>query len=90
MKTAARVTVTAGRRGGASAASRGWRWQRSHCAGEQEDWHRISQHFMETHIFSKPSTFCVKKDLQSDYFPREDGGRDVSVLKLPRRWQTAA
>lgn len=36
-KTPARVTVTAGRRGGASAASRGWRWQLSHCAGEEEE-----------------------------------------------------
>lgn len=34
MKTAAQVTVTAGRRGGASAALRGWRWPPSHCAGE--------------------------------------------------------
>lgn len=37
MKMAAQVTVTAGRRGGASAVSRGWRWQLSHCAGEEED-----------------------------------------------------
>lgn len=37
MKMAAQVTVTAGRRGGASAVSHGWRWQLSRCAGEEED-----------------------------------------------------
>ena len=37
MKMPARVTVTAGRRGGASAVSRGWRWRLSRCAGEKED-----------------------------------------------------
>lgn len=37
MKMVAQVTVTAERRGGASAVSRGWRWLRSHCAGEEED-----------------------------------------------------
>lgn len=37
MKMAAQVTVTTGRRGGASAVSRGWRWQLSRCAGEEED-----------------------------------------------------
>lgn len=37
MKMAARVTVTAGRRGGVSAVSRGWQWQLSRCAGEEED-----------------------------------------------------
>lgn len=37
MKMPAQVTVTAGRRGGASAASRGWRWRLSRCAGEEED-----------------------------------------------------
>lgn len=31
---AAQVTVTAERRGGVSAALRGWRWPPSHCAGE--------------------------------------------------------
>ena len=36
-KMAAQVTVTAGRRGGASAVSRGWRWQLSRCAGEEQD-----------------------------------------------------
>lgn len=36
MKMPAQVTVTAGRRGGASAASRGWRWRPSRCAGEKE------------------------------------------------------
>lgn len=33
---AARVTVTAGRRGGESAVSRGWRWRLSRSAGERE------------------------------------------------------
>lgn len=37
MKTAARVTVTVGRRGGASAVSHGWRLRLSRCAGEKED-----------------------------------------------------
>lgn len=41
---AARVTVTAERRGGASAASRGWRWQLSRCAGEREDSDVVTDH----------------------------------------------
>lgn len=37
MKMAAQVTVTAGRKGGVSAVSHGWRWRLSRCAGEKED-----------------------------------------------------
>lgn len=37
MKMAAQVTVTAGRRGEASAVSHGWRWRLSRFAGEEED-----------------------------------------------------
>lgn len=37
MKMPARVTVTAGRKGGASAVSRGWRWRLSRSAGEEEE-----------------------------------------------------
>jgi len=37
MKMPAQVTVTAARRGGASAVSRGWRWRPSRCAGEKEE-----------------------------------------------------
>ncbi len=37
MRMPAQVTVTLGRRGGASAVSRGWQWRLSRCAGEKED-----------------------------------------------------
>lgn len=65
MKTAARVTVTAGRRGGASAASRGWRWQLSHCAGEEEeeDWH-INYHLHSYDISCRRTSLT----LQSPHF----------------------
>lgn len=54
MKMAAQVTVTTGRRGGASAVSRGWRWQLSRCAGEEEDsdviiTYRTLKFFLATH-----------------------------------------
>lgn len=52
-KMPAQVTVTVGRRGGASAVSRGWRWRLSCCAGEKEDSDVIISHrafiFMATH-----------------------------------------
>lgn len=65
MKTAARVMVTAGRRGGASAASPGWRWRLLRCAGERRVLGFIStteiyKNYCEkkSHIYSGFSFFC--------------------------------
>lgn len=44
MKMPAQVTVTAARRGGASAVSPGWRWRLSRCAGEKELLYFLATH----------------------------------------------
>lgn len=70
MKMAAQVTVTVGRKGGASAVSRGWRWRLSLCAGEMVLSDALitkdcfSSHFLEVvekvfNIYIRKNTPCL-------------------------------